>query len=74
MITFDSGAEFVEQSKLIQISSYFTLLQRGRVEVISVNRLLRKFFHKEHSLRQITTEEVQKAEKALNKIISIDSF
>lgn len=67
-VTFDNGAEFAEQSKLSKITSYFahpsSPWERGSNE--RANGLLREFFPKGHSLKRVTTTEVQMAEDALN--------
>lgn len=67
-LTFDNGAEFSEQSRLKGTTSYFahpsSPWERGSNE--RANGLLREFFPKGHSLRQVTPEEIQRAQNALN--------
>lgn len=67
-ITFDNGAEFSKESQIkgpeIYFAHPFSPWERGSNE--RANGLLREFFPKGHSLKSVTFEEIQKAQKALN--------
>lgn len=67
-ITFDNGAEFSHQSHLSQSISYFAHpsapWERGSNE--RANGMIREFFPKGHSLKQVTAAEVQLVQDALN--------
>lgn len=70
-LTFDNGTEFAQHKKIakaLSCDTYFADIkspwQRGLNE--NTNGLIRQYFQKGRDLREITEEEVQQVERALN--------